>query len=72
MSMDQELSLSIADCKNILYYLEPHEKTCGITGYKPEPYESLEKSCNYCRNRIAVNEAANIDGFMNNEYNELE
>ena len=52
------LQLSVADCKNLLYYLEPHEKTCGVTGITPEPYESIEKMCNYCRQRITNSRGA--------------
>ena len=70
--MDQELSLSIKDCKNILYYLEPHEKTEVRIKLNPDAVATLEKICNYCRDRVAINEAANIDGFMNNEYHELQ
>ena len=64
------LQLSAADCKNLLYYLEPHEKTCGVTGLTPEPYESIEKMCNYCRQRINNSKAASSDGFLFNDYYE--
>tara|TARA_B100000927_G_scaffold102530_1_gene83043 strand:- start:494 stop:712 length:219 start_codon:yes stop_codon:yes gene_type:complete len=66
------LTLSVSDCKNILYYLEPHEKTVGVTAFNPQPYESIKKVCDYCRQRININEAANCDGFLNNEYNDWE
>ena len=66
------LTLSVSDCRNLLYYLEPHEKTVGVTACNPQPYESIKKVCDYCRQRININEAANSDGFLNNEYNDWE
>jgi len=68
--MEQELSLSIADCKNILYYLEPHEKTEAVTAYSPAPYDSIRKLCNYCRQRINNSKAASSDGFLFGDYYE--
>ena len=64
------LQLSVSDCKNLLYYLEPHEKTCGVTGITPEPYESIEKMCNYCRQRVNNSRGANSDGYMFDDYYE--
>ena len=64
------LALSVSDCKNLLYYLEPHEKAEVRVKLNPDAVASLEKICNYCRNRVAINEAANSDGFMFDEYYE--
>ena len=66
------LTLSVSDCRNLLYYLEPHEKTVGVTACNPQPYESIKKVCDYCRQRININKAANSDGFLNNDYNDWE
>ena len=70
MVRQPHLALSVSDCKNLLYYLEPHEKTCGVTGITPEPYESIEKMCNYCRQRVNNSRGANSDGYMFDEYYE--
>ena len=40
---EPSLNLSVGDCKNLLYYLEPHEKTVGVTAYNPQPYDSIKK-----------------------------
>ena len=64
------LQLSVADCKNLLYYLEPHEQTEVVTAYSPAPYDSIRKICNYCRQRINNSKAASSDGFLFNDYYE--
>ncbi len=64
------LQLTVGDCKNLLYYLEPHEKTVGVTPYNPQPYDSIEKMCNYCRQRINNSKAASSDGYLFGDYYE--
>ena len=64
------LQLSVSDCKNLLFYLEPHEKTVGVTGIIPEPHESIKKMCDYCRQRVNNSRGANSDGFLFGDYYE--
>ena len=64
------LQLSVADCKNLLYYLEPHEKTVGVTATNPQPHESIKKMCDYCRQRVNNSRGYNSDGFMFGDYYE--
>ena len=64
------LALSVSDCKNILYYLQPHETTEAVTAYSPAPYDSIRKLCNYCRQRINNSKGASSDGYMFGDYYE--
>ena len=70
MEQQPQLALSVSDCKNILYYLEPHEKTVGVTACNPQPYESIKKVCDYCRQRINNSRGANSDGYLFGDYYE--
>jgi len=67
---EPHLNLSVGDCKNLLYYLEPHEKTVGVTAYNPQPHNSIKKMCDYCRQRINNSRGANSDGYLFGDYYE--
>ena len=67
---EPNLNLSAGDCKNLLYFLEPHEETVGVTAYDPQPHESIKKMCDYCRQRINKSKGANSDGFLFDDYYE--
>ncbi len=68
--MEQELSLSIRDCINLLPYVQQHLGTCRVSAQDPQPAESIQKLYNYLNARVQNSRAASIDGFFNNDYYE--
>ena len=67
---EPHLQLSVADCQNLLYYLAPHEKTEAVTAYSPAPIDSINKLCDYCRQRINNSKTASSDGYLFGDYYE--
>ena len=68
--MQQELSLSIRDCVNLLPYVQQHIGTCKVSAQNPQPAESVQKLYDYLNNRIQVSKAASSDGYLFGDYYE--
>ena len=68
--MQQELSLSIRDCVNLLPYVQQHLGTCKVSAQNPQPAESVQKLYDYLNNRIQVSKAASSDGYLFGDYYE--
>ena len=68
--MQQELSLSIRDCVNLLPYVQQHLGTCKVSAQNPQPAESVQKLYDYLNNRIQISKAASSDGYLFGDYYE--
>ena len=68
--MQQELSLSIRDCVNLLPYVQQHLGTCKVSAQNPQPAESVQKLYDYLNNRVQVSRAASSDGYLFGDYYE--